>query len=323
MGIGTFRGLVVGVALAVTTWAAADEYPSRPIRLIVPFAAGGPTDHLARVYAKALSDDLKHPVVVENRTGAGGNIGADVVAKAPQDGYTVGFLTNGQLTINVSLYAKMPYDPLKDLAPVSMFVTMPRVLSVHPSLGVTTLKELIELAKANPGKYTFASGGNGTTQHLAGELLNAMAGIKLVHIPYKGEGPGLIDVIAGHVPITMASVDTGVPFVKAGKLRFLAVTSSKRSPALPDVPTMAEAGLPGYETQAWTGIFVAAGTPREIIQKLNAATARTLLAPEVAALAASSGGEPGACSPEEFAAMIRAEIPFWAKLIKQVGARID
>ncbi|SMP76319.1 Tripartite-type tricarboxylate transporter, receptor component TctC [Noviherbaspirillum suwonense] len=325
MNINLTKKLLVAcvAALGVATSAVADEYPSRLIRLVVPFAAGGPTDILSRAYAKGLSDVLKQPVVVDNRPGAGGNIGIDVVAKAAPDGYTIGFGTNGPLAVNVSLFSKMPYDPAKDLAPITFFAFVPNVIAVHPSLGVKDLKGLIRLIKANPNKYSFASGGNGTTQHLGGELLKTMADIKLLHIPYKGEGPAMIDALGGQVPIIFSSIAAGVPYVKSGKLIPLAVTSAKRNPALPDVPTVAEAGLPGYEATAWYGVVAPAGTPKEIIQKLNAASLKAINSHEVSERLAASGASAAPGTPEEFMAFIRSEIPRWEQVVKQAGAKVD
>lgn len=325
MNINLAKKLMIAcaVALGAMATAVAQDYPSRPIRLVVPFAAGGPTDILSRAYAKALSDVIKQTVVVDNRPGAGGNIGIDIVAKSNPDGYTIGFGTNGPLAVNVSLFNKMPYDPTKDLAPITFFAFVPNVIAVHPNLGVKDLKDLIRVAKANPDKYSFASGGNGTTQHLGGELLKAMADIKLVHIPYKGEGPAMTDALGGQVPIIFSSLAAGLPYVKSGKLVPLAVTSAKRNPVLPDVPTVAEAGLPGYEATAWYGVVAPAGTPKEIIQKLNAASIKAINSPEVSERLVASGGAAAPNSPEEFAAFIRSEVPRWAKVVKAAGAKVD
>jgi len=311
------------LALGMASSAMAQEYPSKPIRLIIPFAAGGPTDILSRAYARALSDILKQPVISENRGGAGGNIGVDTVVRAEPDGYTIGVATNGPLAVNVSLFDKMPYDPTKDLAPISFFAFVPNVVAAHPSLGVKNMQELIALAKANPEKYSFASGGHGTTQHLGGELLKVMAGIKLTHIAYKGEGPAMADALGGQVPIIFSSLAAGIPNVKSGKLVALAVTSPERNPALPDVPTVAESGLPGYAATAWYGFIAPAGTPKSIIQKLNEASIAAVNTPDVQALLAKSGAAVKTGTPEEFAAFIRSEIPRWAEVVKKSGAKVD
>lgn len=311
------------LAVGLAGSAVAQEYPSKPIRLIIPFAAGGPTDVLSRAFAKALSDIVKQPVVAENKGGAGGNIGVDAVVRSEPDGYTIGVATNGPLAVNVSLFGKLPYDPTKDIAPISFFAFVPNVVAAHPSLGVKDLKELIALAKANPDKYSFASGGHGTTQHLGGELLKVMAGIKLTHIAYKGEGPAMTDALGGQVPIIFSSLAAGIPNVKSGRLIPLAVTSPERNPALPDVPTVAEAGLPGYAATAWYGFIAPSGTPKEIIQKLNAASIKAVNTPEVQALLAKSGATVATGTPEEFAAFIRSEIPRWAEVVKKSGAKVD
>ncbi|KRB81577.1 Bug family tripartite tricarboxylate transporter substrate binding protein [Noviherbaspirillum sp. Root189] len=316
--------MIVGiVVLGFALSAAAQGYPTKPIRLIVPYSAGGTTDTLSRAYAKTLSDILKQPVVVDNKPGAGGNIGMDFVAKSAPDGYTLGFAPNGPLAVNATLFTKLPYDPATDFAPVTLMAFVPNVIAAHPSVGVKSLEDLIRLAKANPDKYNFATGGNGTTQHLSGEMLKVMANINLSHIPYKGDGPAITDAIGGQVSIVIGSVTATLPYVKAGKLIPLAVTSRKRNPALPDVPTVEETGLSGYEATAWYGVVAPAGTPKEIIQKLNSASIKAISSREVADRIAATGGTSVTNSPEEFAAFIRTEIPRWAQVVKQAGAKID
>lgn len=301
----------------------AQDYPSRPIRLVVPFAAGGPTDNLARAYAARLADVLGQPVVVENRTGAGGNIGTEAVVRSPRDGYTLVFGTNGPIAANVSLFRSLPYDPVRDLAPITQFAFVPNMLAVHPSVPVNNVGELIALLKASPDKYSFASGGHGTTQHFGGELLKLMTGTKMSHVPYRGEGPAITDVIGGQVPIVFSSLAVGTPYVRSGRLRALAVTSARRSPALPEVPTMIEAGIAGYDMSAWFGVLAPAGTPRDVILKLNAASVQVIRSDEMAQKLVAIGGMPAPSTPEEFGAFIRSEIPRWARLVEQTGAKVD
>lgn len=315
--------IACAATLGLSVSASAQEYPTKPIRLIVPYAAGGTTDTLSRSYAKALSDILKQPIIVDNKPGAGGNIGVDAVAKAAPDGYTLGLAPNGPLAVNATLYAKLPYDPAKDFAPISLVAFVPNLIAAHPSAGVKSLADLIRLAKANPDKFSFGSGGSGTTQHLSGEMLKVMANINLTHIPYKGDGPAVTDAIGGQVPIVISSVAAALPHVKAGKLIPLAVTSSKRNPAFPDVPTVEEAGLQGYQSAAWYGVMAPAGTPKEIIQKLNSASIKAINSPEVAERITAAGGTAVTSTPDEFAGFIRSEIPRWAKVIKQSGAKLD
>lgn len=307
--------------LGLSAVAAAAEYPAKPIRLICPYVAGGITDQLSRDYAKALSDVLHQLVVVENKVGAGGNIGVDVVSKAAPDGYTIAVGAIGPLAINVSLLSKMPYDVQKDLTPISRLAFSASVLAVNPSLGVKSVKELIALAKANPGKYSYASGGTGTTQHLGGEMFTSMAGVKIAHVPYKGENAAAMDVLGGHVPMIFSHPPSVLPHIKAGKLIPLAVTSKVRSPLLPDVPTLDEEGLTGYEITAWFGIVAPAGLPKDVEQKLHAATVKAMASPEVAAFLAANGAIAATDTPEEFAAFIRSETSRYAALIKQTGAK--
>jgi tripartite-type tricarboxylate transporter receptor subunit TctC len=298
------------------------DYPNKPIRLIVPFAAGGPTDALSRAFAIQLGEILKQNILVENKVGGGGNIGVDFVAKAPPDGYTIGFGTNGPLAGNMALFKNVAYDPTKDLAPITRIAFVPNVIAVTPSVPATTLPELIALLKANPEKYSFASGGNGTTQHLGGELLKSMTGTRMTHIPYKGEGPAMNDTLGGQVPIIFSSLAVGVPYVKSGRLRALAVTSNTRSPALPDVPPASDS-VPGFELTAWYGLVAPAGTSPEIIRRLNAASRQVINSPTMKEKLEFAGGSPAATSPEEFAAFIRSEIPRWAEIIQVSGAKAD
>jgi len=319
----TLHFVLFALLLGGSASANAQAYPAKPIRFVVPFAAGGPTDVLARTVAQKLSAQLGRPVIADNRPGAGGNLGADVVAKAEPDGYTVLMGTNGPLAVNVSLYPKLPYDPLRDFAPITQVAFVPNVLVVHPSLPVGSVRELIDLLKANPDKYSFASGGNGTTQHLGGEMFKVLAGVKMQHIPYKGGGPALNDVLGGQVPIMFESIATGMTHVRAGKLRALGVTSAQRNPAAPELPTVAEAGVPGYEITAWYGIVAPAGTPPDIVRRLNAELVLAIRSPEIAQRIAALGGAPIANTAEEFQAFLRTDVERWAKVVRESGARAD
>ena len=317
--------LALGAALAVLTpcAAAADVYPSRPIRFVVAFPPGGGTDIIARSIAQKLSERLAQQVVVDNRPGAGGNIGTDVVAKSAPDGYTLLMGSAGPLAINASLFKTMPFDPIRDLAPVTLAASTPNVLVVHPSLKATTLKELIALARARPGEINFASSGYGTPAHLAGELFNSMAGVKLVHVPYKGASPALADLLGGQVQIMFSTMPPALPHVRDGKLRALAVTSAKRSPAAPELPTVDEAGLPGFEANTWHGVVLPAGAPPSIITRLNHEIVAILHLPEVMERLSSQGAEALGSTPEEFAAYIRSETAKWAKVVRESGAKAE
>jgi len=300
--------------------AAAQGYPSKPVRFIVNFPPGGSVDLIARLIAPRMSEQLGQPVVVENRAGAGGMIGVDAVAKSAPDGHTIGLATAGALTSNVHLYPTMPYDPEKDLAPVSMLALIPFFLVAHPSQPAT-LKELIEKAKVTPLSYGF--GGNGSTMHLAGELFNMMAGVKLQGVPYKGSGPVSADVLGGQVPLGVVDVPSALASVHAGKMRALAVTSKRRIAAAPEVPTFEEAGLPGYEAVGWFGVVAPAATPPEVVHRLNGEIRAALAIPEVRERAIAAGTEPFADSPQEFAALIREETKKWAEVIKAAGVKLQ
>jgi tripartite-type tricarboxylate transporter receptor subunit TctC len=324
--MGRRAALSLAAALATLTpqaGAAADAYPAKPIRFVVAFPPGGGTDIIARSIAQKLSDRLAQQVVVDNRPGAGGNIGTDIVAKAAPDGYTMLMGSAGPLAINASLFASMPFDPVRDLAPVTLAASTPNVLVVHPSLEAATVKELIALARAHPGGINFASSGHGTPAHLAGELFNSMAGVKLVHVPYKGAAPALADLLGGQVQLMFSTMPPALPHVKDGKLRALAVTSAKRSPAVPDLPTVDEIALPGFEANTWHGVVVPARTPAAIVARLNREIVAILHLPDVVERFSSQGAEALGSTPEEFAAYIRSETLKWAKVVRDSGAKAE
>jgi len=314
---------VSAFALAAIAGAQAPAYPTKPIRLVVPFPAGGATDILAREVAKHLTDAWGQSVVVDNRPGAGGNIGSELVAKAAPDGYTLEMGTVGTHAINASLYSKMPYDHVRDFVPVILVAGVPNVLEVNPALPVNSVQELIAYAKANPGKLNFASSGSGTSIHLSGELFKVMAGVQMMHVPYKGSAPALQDLIGGQVQLMFDNLPPSLPQIKAGKLRALAVTSAARAPALPDTPTVAEAGLPGFEASSWFGVLAPAGTPPEIVNKLNAEIAKWLASPGAKEKLANVGANIAGGTPEDFARHIQAETTKWAKVVKESGAKVD
>lgn len=302
--------------------AQAQGYPGKPIRIVVPFPPGGGTDIVARILTQKLSESFGANFVIDNRAGAGGSIGTEMVAKAPPDGYTLG-IVSGSHAINPSLYSKLPFDAVRDFAPVTMLVSGPGLLVVHPSLPVKTVKELIALAKGKPGQLNYASAGNGTPPHLAGELFKSMAGVDMVHVPYKGNTPAFVDLISGQVSLSFPTIPSALPHVQAGRLRALAVTSRKRSAVMPQLPTIAESGLPGYDTSSWFGMLAPAGTPREIVRKLQQESAKVLQLRDVREKLLSQGLEPVGSTPEEFAATIESEIAKWAKVVKASGARVE
>jgi len=301
----------------------AQPWPSKPIRYIVPFAPGGTTDILGRMVAAGLASSLGQPVVVENKPGQAGSIGAAELARAAPDGYTIGGGTISSHAINVTLYPKLPYDPVKDFAPITMLATLPNMLIVHPSLNVASVRELVDLLKANPNKYSFGSAGNGTSQHISGELFKIMTGTQMQHIPYKGSGPMIPDLLAGTIQLSFENITTAYPQVKGGKLKALAVTSSKRSFVAPEVPTMAEAGLAGYDISSWQAMYAPAGTPRDIVARLHAEAVKALRAPENQKRLSELGLDAGGMSPEELAALMRADIPRLGKVVRESGAKVD
>jgi tripartite-type tricarboxylate transporter receptor subunit TctC len=312
---------VILVAAAAT--ASAQAWPAKPIRYIVPFAPGGTTDILGRIVAEKLSVALGQPVVVENRPGAGGGVGAELTAKSAGDGYTIMGGTISTHAINASLYKSLGYDPVRDFVPITLIARVPNMLVVNPSLPAKDVKELVALLKAHPGKYSFASSGNGTSQHLSGELFKTMTGVDMQHIPYKGSPPALADVVGGQVAMTFDNITTAWPLAKGGKLRALAVTTAVRSSIAPEVPTLAEAGLAGYEVGSWQGVFAPAGTPPDVVRRLNAEIVRIVNAPDVREKLIALGAEPAPNTPEEFASMVKAEVVKWADVVKKSGAKVD
>ncbi|HEX9193308.1 MAG TPA: tripartite tricarboxylate transporter substrate binding protein [Burkholderiales bacterium] len=308
--------------LAVLAVAASGQtpYPSRPVRFIVPSAAGGGTDIIARAIAQKLSESLGQQFIVDNRPGAGQMIGIELAAKSPADGHTI-VMAASTLAINSVMYKEVSYDPVRDFAPITQAASLPNVLVVHPSLPVKSVAELIAYAKQRPGQLNFASAGIGTSPQMSVELLKSMAGIDMVHIPYKGTSPGVVDLLAGQVTVMTPNVLTALPHIKAGKLRALAVTSAKRSEALPDTPTIAEAGLPGYDSTQWYGVLAPAGTPHEIVTRLHAEIVRALRLPDLRERLAADGAEAVGSTPEEFAAFIQSEIEKWTAVAKSAGIR--
>ena len=309
-------GLCAGCAFAQT-------WPSKPIKYIVPFAPGGTTDILGRMVGAKLAEALGQPVVVENRAGAAGALGVEMLAKSAPDGYTIGGGTISSHAINVTLYSKLPYDPIKDFAPITMLATLPNMLVVHPSLGVNSVADLIALLKANPNKYSFGSAGNGTSQHMSGEMFKTMTGTSMQHIPYKGSGPMVPDLLAGVLSMSFENLTTAYPPAKQGRLKALAVTTAKRSFVAPEVPTMQEAGLAGYDITSWQALFAPAGVPKDIIERLYAETVKALKSPDVAKRLEDLGLDAGGMRPEELGALVRSDIPRLGKIVRDSGARVD
>ena len=316
LGMILFFAAAFGVGMAE----AQQNYPVRAVRLVVPSSPGGGTDITARIIAPKLGEYLGQQVVVENRPGAGTMIGGESVARAAPDGYTL-LMGISTLAINPAMYRKVPYDALKDFAPISQVVALPNILVTHPSLPVKSVKELIAFAKSRPGQINFASAGVGTNPHLSMELFLSMAGVKMIHVPYKGSGQGVIDLIAGHVTVMTPSILTALGYVKNNRLRALGVTSAKRAGGASDIPTIAEAGVPGYEAVQWFGVLAPAGTPREIIARLHKEVVRTVQTPDVRQKLVNDGADPVGSSPQEFAAFLRSETTKWAKVAKDIGIK--
>ena len=321
--------LAASAALATAPWAQAQAtWPDKPVRIVVPFAPGGTTDILARVIAPELSKAFGQSFVVDNKGGAGGNIGAEIVAKSPGDGYTLLMGTVGTHGINKSLYGKLPYDPQKDFAPITLVAGVPNVMVMNArraqELGIATVPDFIRYAKANPGRLNMASSGNGTSIHLAGELFKSRTGVFMTHIPYRGSGPALKDLLGGAVDVMFDNLPSAMPHIKSGGLKAFAVTSGVRSGALPDLPTVAEAGpLPGFEASSWFGLLAPAGTPSDVVSRLQQETAKALAQPVVKERLLSQGAIPGGNTPAEFARLIDAEITKWAGVVKASGAKVD
>jgi tripartite-type tricarboxylate transporter receptor subunit TctC len=321
----TLLRAVAGITLAALAAGAPAQgnYPNKTIRMIVPFPAGGPTDIIARIVGQKLTDSMGQPVVIDNRGGSGGNIGADIVAKAAPDGYTLVMAIVGTHAINPALYARMPYDPVRDFSPITKTGAATIVLVAHPSVPVKSIKDLVALAKAKPRQLTFGSPGSGTPHHLAGELLKTMAGIDLIHIPYKGAAPAVAELLGGQVNTVIVSLPAAFPHVKAGRLTALGVTSGTRSAIVPEVPTFAEAGLGGYELENWYGLLAPARAPKAIIDKLNRETVKALQMPDVKERLNSQGFEIRTSTPDEFSVYIKSELVKWAKIVKASGAKVD
>ena len=317
-------GLVILAALAVPLSAHAQAWPSRqPIRFVVPYPPGGASDVTARVLGARLSESLGQAVVIENRPGANGIVALELVAKAAPDGYTILMANLGPNAINPGVYSKLPYDAIKDFTPITLTTINPLVVLVTPALPVKSMPELIAYAKANPGKLSFASAGNGAANHLAGEMINGLAGIKMLHVPYKGDAPGVPDVMAGTVSMMFPTLIAGMPHIKSGQLRAIAVTSAKRSPSLPDLPSVAETGLAGFDAVSWGGVMGPAGLPPEIVNRLNTEINRFLKQPDVAERLKSLGAEIVGTTPDEFASYLKAEIGKWGKVARDNNIKLD
>jgi tripartite-type tricarboxylate transporter receptor subunit TctC len=314
--------VTVAVLMGASAVSVAQDYPARPIRLIIGFAPGGSTDLVARVVAQKMAESWGQQVVVDNRPGANGMIGADLVAKANPDGYSLLLSSIGPMAINASLY-KMPYDIVTEFAPITYTGNVTNLLVVHPSVAATNVKELIALAKAQPGKLTFGSSGTGGAPHMAVELFKILAKVNVVHVPYKGGGPAMADLVGGQISGSFASMPSSIPFVRAGKLRALAVTAPKRSPAEPQIPTISEAGIPGFSVLDWQGLFTTAKTPPAVVTKLNAEVVRILALPDVVEKLAVAGVEIQTSTPKEWGDFVKSEIAKWAKVVKEAGIKVE
>jgi tripartite-type tricarboxylate transporter receptor subunit TctC len=315
--------LAVGFFLALMTsmlWA--QSWPTKPVRMIIAFPPGGPTDLVSRVLAQKLSEQLGQQVIVDNKPGAGGNIAAELAARAAPDGYTI-FYNTSAIVIGPALYGKVNYDTLKDFAPVLLTASVPMVLVINPQLPARSVKEFVDLAKTRSGALNYSSSGTGTITHLASAMMSTQTGIQTQHIPYKGSAPGLVDLASGQTQFMIDTINTVLPYVRDNRLRGLAVTSAKRSPLLPDLPTLAEAGISGFEAAAWQGIVVPTGTPNEIVQKLNAEVNKALMHPDIRSRLATQGADILGGTPAEYAAYLRSEMPRWAKAVKDSGAKAE
>ena len=317
-----FRVFVSALLALAAFGASAQGWPSRPVHVVVPYPAGGPNDIIVRMVGKRLGETLGEPIVVENRPGAGGNIGTDSVAKSAPDGYTLVSVGPGALIIN-PLLGKVPYDTMRDFAPVTIMAVAPNALVAHPSFPAKSVKDLVALAKQKPGAINYASGGTGSTPHLAAALFAVMAGVQLTHVPYKGTGPATADLVGGQVQIAFLGIPTVLPHIRSGKLRALAVTGARRSPELPDVPTVAEAGVPGYELSPWYGLLAPAGTPSAVVARLAAEATKIVREPAMREQLVAQGAEPAGGTPEEFARTLRSDAALWKKVVKDAGIRAD
>ena len=315
------------IAIAACLWAGApalaQTWPAKSVRMVIPFPPGGTTDILARLAAQKLTEALGQQVVPDNRPGASGNIGTEQVAKSPPDGYTLVTAPGSTLTIHPSLYAKLGFDPLRDFAPVTILAAVPNLLVVHPSLPVRTVKELIALAKARPDQLNYASTGAGQSTHLSMELFKTMAAVKITHVPYKGSAPAVTDLVGGHVSLMFDNMPSALPHAKAGKLRGIAVSTQRRSPVVPEIPTVAESGLPGFEVSVWFGVLAPAATPREVIEHLNRVLVKALQSADVRERLATQGAEPIANTPEQFTAQMKGDLVKWAKVVKAADIKLD
>lgn len=319
--------LALGLALAVAlpleaSGAAINAYPTRPIRLVVPYAPGGGADTLARGIGQKLSESVGYSVVIDNRGGGGTILGSNLAAKSPPDGHTIILVASTHAVVS-SLYKNLPYDPIRDFAPVVRVASAPNILALHPSVPAASVKELVALAKSQPGQLVYASSGNGGGSHLAMELLRSMARIDLIHVPYKGTGPAMMDLMSGQAKLMFGGMIGTLPHVRSGRLKALAVSSAKRSPVLPDLPTISESGFPGYEAATWYGVLAPAGTPVAIVRRLNSEIIGALNHPELKQRMAGQGADPASTTPEEFAAYIKTEVTKWAKVVKEAGAHVD
>ena len=314
--------IAAGLTLVSALCCMAQGYPSRPVRLVVPYAAGGPVDIVGRIVGQKLSEAFHQQVIVDNRAGGGGNIALEIVARAAPDGHTLLMGANGVIAINPSLYTTMPVDTQKDFAPISTIATSPMILVVHPSVAAGSVKDLIALAKARPGGINYASSGSGSTAHLSSELFKSMARIDMVHVPYKGAGPALTDLVGGQVQVMFTGVSSTLPFVKSGRLKALAVSSEKRLPLLPEMPTVAES-LPGYEVLTWYGVFAPAATPRAIVDRVHATLVAIFATADAKARLAALGADAQTNTPQEFAQAVKREIAKWAQIVKESGARAE
>lgn len=310
--------LATGVGAAV----AQDGYPNKPLTMVVPFSAGGTTDILARIVGQALGQELGQTIIIENKPGAGGNIGAQQAARAKADGYTLFMGTVGTHAINQALYKKLPYDPIKDFTPLSRVANVPNLLVAHPSRPYKTVKEMIEYGKKHPNEITYGSPGSGASPHVSGALFQSMTGVELTHVPYKGSAPAISDLLGNQIAVMFDNMPSAIQHVRSGKLRPIAVTTAKRSPELPDVPTIAEAGVPGYEATSWFGLWSVAGTPQPVLDKLHASLTKVLKDPAVAKKIADQGGEVVIETPAQFDAFIKSEAAKWGKVVKESGAEV-